>query len=362
MAYNQKEQLLFTQDAPKNNNGTRKDPWLRSKNCEKVGVHDKLFICTGNANRPLAEEIAKHLGTTLSNTQVGRFSDGEINIQIKDNVRGKDVFIIQPTCPPVNENLMELLLLISTARRASAKQVTAVVPYYGYARQDRKTASRVPISAADVAKLLETVGIDRFISMDLHCGQIQGFFSPRVPADNLDGSAVLLNYVIENRTIFKDPNNIVVVSPDAGGVGRAKKFQERLTARGFHGAGLAMIIKQRKAASVIERMDLVGHVEGKDCIIIDDIVDTAGTVCEAAKELRSKGAKKVYVFASHGLFSRDAYAKIGASQVEQIIVTNTIPLRPGAPEGKITQLSVSVLLAEAIRRTVQRESISTMFD
>ncbi len=275
MAYNQKEQLLFTQDAPKNNNGTRKDPWLRSKNCEKVGVHDKLFICTGNANRPLAEEIAKHLGTTLSNTQVGRFSDGEINIQIKDNVRGKDVFIIQPTCPPVNENLMELLLLISTARRASAKQVTAVVPYYGYARQDRKTASRVPISAADVAKLLETVGIDRFISMDLHCGQIQGFFSPRVPADNLDGSAVLLNYVIENRTIFKDPNNIVVVSPDAGGVGRAKKFQERLTARGFHGAGLAMIIKQRKAASVIERMDLVGHVEGKDCIIIDDIVDTA---------------------------------------------------------------------------------------
>ena len=234
-----------------------------------------MFLCTGNANKPLAEDIAKHLGTTLANTHVSRFSDGEINIQIKDNIRGKDVYIIQPTCPPVNETLMELLLLISTARRASAKKVTAVVPYYGYARQDRKMASRVPISAADVAKLLETVGVDRIIAMDLHCGQIQGFFSPRVPADNLDGNAVLLDYVLDNKQTFHDPNNIVVVSPDAGGVGRAKKFQERLIARGFHGAGLAMIIKQRKAASQIERMDLVGNVQGKDCIIIDDIVDTA---------------------------------------------------------------------------------------
>ena len=275
--YKQQEQLVFAGGATSqtNQNGTRKEPWLRSKNCEKVTSPEKLFICTGSANRPLAADIAKHLGTTLANAQVGRFSDGEINIQIKDNIRGKDVYIVQPTCPPVNENLMELLLLISTARRASAKQVTAVVPYYGYARQDRKTASRVPISAADVAKLLETVGVDRIIAMDLHCGQIQGFFSPRVPADNLDGSAVLLEYVIENKTVFSDPNNIVVVSPDAGGVGRAKKFLERLVARGFSGAGLAMIIKQRKAASEIERMDLVGNVTGKDCLIIDDIVDTA---------------------------------------------------------------------------------------
>lgn len=252
--------------------------WLRSENCEKLNHPEKLFLCTGNANRPLAEDIARHLGTSLGNALVSKFSDGEINIQIKDNVRGKDVYIIQPTCPPVNENLMELLLLVSTARRASAKRVTAVVPYYGYARQDRKMTSRVPISAADVAKLLETVGVDRVISMDLHCGQIQGFFSPRVPADNLDGSAVLLDYVIENTQIFTDPNKIVVVSPDAGGVGRARKFQERLIARGFYGAELAMIIKQRKAASQIERMDLVGSVDGKDCIVIDDIVDTAVTV------------------------------------------------------------------------------------
>jgi len=252
--------------------------WLRSENCEKLMNSEKLFLCTGNANRPLAEDIAKHLGTSLGNALVSKFSDGEINIQIKDNIRGKDVYIIQPTSPPVNENLMELLLLISTARRASAKRVTAVIPYYGYARQDRKMTSRVPISAADVAKLLEIVGVDRVISMDLHCGQIQGFFSPRVPADNLDGSAVLLNYVIQNTQIFTDPNKIVVVSPDAGGVGRARKFQERLIARGFYGAELAMIIKQRKAASQIERMDLVGSVNGKDCIIIDDIVDTAVTV------------------------------------------------------------------------------------
>jgi len=273
-AYNSRGDLLCTADENKNN-GQRVDPWIKSKRNEKVHNPEKLFLLTGNANRPLAEDIAKSLGTTLANATVSRFSDGEINIQIKDNVRGKDVYIIQPTCPPVNENLMELLLLISTARRSSAKKVTAVMPYYGYARQDRKLASRVPISAADVAKLLETVGVDRIIAMDLHCGQIQGFFSPRVPADNLDGNAVLTDYVLENKSFFSDPNNIVVVSPDAGGVGRAKKFQERLQARGFHGAGLAMIIKQRKAASQIERMDLVGSVTGKDCIVIDDIVDTA---------------------------------------------------------------------------------------
>ena len=215
------------------------------------------------------------MGVSLASATVGRFNDGEINIQIKDNVRGKDVYIIQPTCPPVNDNLMELLLLIATARRSSAKQVTAVMPYYGYARQDRKMASRVPISAADVARLLETVGVDRIIALDLHCGQIQGFFSPRVPADNLDGSVVLLNYITDKEHMFADPDNVVVVSPDAGGVYRAKKFQERLKQRGFPKAELAMIIKQRKAASEIERMDLVGSVAGKDCILIDDIADTA---------------------------------------------------------------------------------------
>ncbi len=215
------------------------------------------------------------MGVKVANAKVGRFNDGEINIQILDNVRGKDVYIVQPTCPPVNDNLMELLLLISTVRRASAKQVTAVMPYYGYARQDRKTASRVPISAADVAKLLETVGVDRIIALDLHCGQIQGFFSPRVPADNLDGSVVLLNYITESKSLFTENSKIVVVSPDAGGVNRAKKFQERLRTLGYPDTELAMIIKQRKAAAVIERMDLVGSVAGRDCMIIDDIADTA---------------------------------------------------------------------------------------
>lgn len=254
--------------------------WMRSKNCEKPKQFEKLFLWSGNANRPLAEDIAKHLGISLGTALVGKFADGETKIQIQDNVRGKDVYIIQPTCPPVNENLMELLLMISTARRASANTVTAVMPYYGYARQDRKMTSRIPISAADVAKLLETVGVDRIIAMDLHCGQIQGFFSPRIPADNLDGSAVMLNYVLEKRSLFTDPNKIVVISPDAGGVGRAKKFQERIIARGFPKADLAMIIKQRKGASQIGRMDLVGSVEGKDCIVIDDMIDTAVSVNE----------------------------------------------------------------------------------
>ena len=221
--YTQPDKMIYTLDRKQTG---RPGSWLRSKNCERLSNPDRLFLCTGNANRPLAQDIARHLGTTLGNALVSKFSDGEINIQIKDNIRGKDVFIIQPTSPPVNENLMELLLLISTARRASAKRVTAVVPYYGYARQDRKITSRVPISAADVAKLLEIVGVDRIIAMDLHCGQIQGFFSPRIPSDNLAGSAVLLDYVIENRQVFSNPNDIVVVSPDAGGVGRARKFQE----------------------------------------------------------------------------------------------------------------------------------------
>jgi ribose-phosphate pyrophosphokinase len=249
--------------------------WRRSKDCEKLLKPETVFLCSGNANKPLAEDIAKHLGTSLGDILVSKFPDGETKIKIKENVRGKDVFIIQPTCPPVNENLMELLLLISTARRASAKRVTAVIPYYGYARQDRKITSRIPISAADVSKLLETAGVDRVIAMDFHCGQIQGFFSPRVPVDNLDGSAVMLDYVLKNKALFTDLNKIVVVSPDAGGVGRARKFQQFFIAKGFTKAQFAMIIKQRKAASEISRMDLVGNVEGRDCIIIDDMIDTA---------------------------------------------------------------------------------------
>jgi len=251
------------------------EAWKRGKNGERLLKPESLFLCSGNANKPLAEDIAKHLGTSLGNMLVSKFADGETKIQIKENVRGKDVFIIQPTCPPVNENLMELLLLISTARRASAKRVTAVIPYYGYARQDRKITSRVPISAADVSKLLETMGVDRVIAMDFHCGQIEGFFSPRVPADNLNGTSVMLDYVLENRKLFSDPNKTVIVSPDAGGTRRARKFQESFIAKGFTKAQFAIMIKQRKAESQITSMDLVGDVKGKDCIIIDDMIDTA---------------------------------------------------------------------------------------
>ena len=231
---------------------------------------DKVHLVSGNANLPLAENVSRHLGMTLGNSLVSKFTDGEINVQIKDNIRGKDVYIIQPTCPPVNENLMELLLLISTARRGAAKRVTAVVPYYGYARKDRRGNSRIHVSAADIASLLETIGVDRVMTVDFHCAQIQGFFNPRIPADNISINSVLLKYVEENKEIFKDPNNIVIVAPEADSVARARKFQALLDSSGYKGVGLAMIIKQRRSSTQVERMDLVGNVTGKDCIIIDD--------------------------------------------------------------------------------------------
>lgn len=235
-----------------------------------------MVIFTGNSNEALAREIAETLKIELGSIKVGRFNDGEVSIEVRDNVRSKDVYIIQSTSPPVNENLMELLLMVSTMRRASAKKINVVIPYYGYARQDRKTAPRVPISAADVARLLETVGVDRVILVDVHSGQIQGFFGPRVPVDNLEANLVALNYFAEQKKIpLKD---IVVVSPDAGGVTRAKNFQALLSSVGVKSTSLAMIIKQRKAAGEIGTMHLVGSVEGKQAIIIDDIIDTAGTL------------------------------------------------------------------------------------
>lgn len=251
------------------------DPWLRSKNCEKLKKPDNVLIFSGNANRPLAEDIAKHLGTNLGNSSVTKFSDSETNVQIKDSIRGKDVYIVQPTCPPLNENLIELLLLISATRKAAAKRVTAVMPYYGFAKQDRKDGPSVQVSAADIATLLETVGVDRIIALDLHSGQVQGFFSPRVPADNINLNMLLMDHLIQNKTCFKNLNDIVVVAPKANAVGRAKKFQGLLIAKGYSKAGLAMVIKQRHLKSQVGRMDLVGSVEGKDCIIIDDIIDAA---------------------------------------------------------------------------------------
>jgi ribose-phosphate pyrophosphokinase len=318
-----------------------------------IGI--KLF--TGNANKPLALDIANHLGMKLGKINVSHFADGEVNVMVNENVRGKDVYIIQPTSPPVNETLMELLLMISTMRRASARKITAVVPYYGYARQDRKMAARVPISAADVARLLEAMGVDRVVAVDLHCGQIQGFFGPRVPVDNLDGGTVGVSYFGD-----MDLVNPVVVSPDAGGVYRAKKFREALSKKHEVDSGLAMIIKQRSGANMIESMDLVGSVDGCDAIIVDDMVDTAGTLCKAAEVLKEFGARRVFAFCSHGVLSGPAAERISNSVLTELVVLDTVPLSEASREtGKITQLSVGPLLAQAIYNIHNKKSISALF-
>jgi ribose-phosphate pyrophosphokinase len=265
------------------------------------GPPSGIKIFTGNSNKPLANDIANHLGMSLGKITVGRFADGEVNVMVNENVRGKDVYIIQSTSPPVNETLMELLLMISTMRRASARKITAVIPYYGYARQDRKMQARVPISAADTSRLLEAMGVDRVVAVDLHCGQIQGFFGPRVPVDNLDGGTVGVSYFGD-----MDLVNPVIVSPDAGGVYRAKQFREALSKKHEVDCSLAMIVKQRAKANEIERMDLVGSVDGCDAIIVDDMVDTAGTLCKAAGILKDFGARRVFAFCSHGKHKNDS--------------------------------------------------------
>jgi len=350
----------------------------------------EMVVFSGNANPRLAEEIASLLGVQLGRITVGRFADGEVNVQVHDNVRGKDVYIVQPTCAPVNEHLVELLLMVSTMRRASAEKITVVMPYYGYARwvpgglggcrcgvnppppapppsppptpkrrQDRKMAARVPISAADVARLLESMGVDRVIATDLHCGQIQGFFPPRIPVDNLAAGVVGVRYFAG----MPDLHNPVIISPDAGGVYRAKQFREGLNnAKPGADAGLAMIIKQRVKAGQIEKMDLVGNVAGSDCIIVDDMIDTAGTLVSAAEDLKKHGARKVYAFATHGLFSGPAADRIARSVLEAVIVTDTIPLSAASKTtSKITQLPVAPLMAEAIKRVHLRQSVSDLF-
>ena len=360
------------------------DPYIRSRKnlrpiCKDPSQPD-FVIFTGNGNVPLAQDIANHLGTPLGEAVVSRFADGEVNIKVQENVRGKDVYIIQPTCTPVNDNLMELFLMISTLRRAAARKITAVIPYYGYARQDRKLAARVPISAADVARLLETIGVDRVIAIDLHCGQIQGFFGPRVPVDNLGASVAGLEYFVQKSDI-EDMDKIMVISPDAGGVYRAKKFQENLIQRGFTKTKLAMIIKMRAEAGKIERMTLVGDFKqskqegesldkedaGWDAIIVDDMIDTGGTLCKAASELKKMGVKKVYAFATHGLFSGRAPQLIGESDLEKVIVTNTIPMRQEMLDhkparDKVVQIPIGMLIAETIRRIHQKESVSEIFE
>ncbi|CAJ1954242.1 unnamed protein product [Cylindrotheca closterium] len=316
----------------------------------------KLF--SGNGNMALSLEIARQLGINLGRATVGKFADGEANVVIHENVRGKDVYIVQPTCPPVNDNIMELLLMVSTLRRASARRITVVIPYYGYARQDRKMQARVPISAADVARLMEAMGIDRVIAVDLHCGQIQGFFGPRVPVDNLDGGIVGLDYFGS-----KDLYNPVVVSPDAGGVYRAKKFKEGLAQKyDMQDIGLAMIVKQRARAGSVDQMDLVGDVKGCDCILVDDMIDTAGTLCKAADVLVANGARRVFAFASHGLLSGPGNDRIANSKMEEVVILNTIPTSPQRDANeKLTELSVAPLLAQAIFNIHAKKSISALF-
>eukprot|EP00466_Bigelowiella_natans_P007365 jgi/Bigna1/92837/estExt_fgenesh1_pm.C_800004 len=316
-----------------------------------------MRIFSGTANLPLSSQVAKKLGVSLGKSKIRTFADGEIGIEVNENVRGKDVYIVQPTCPPgVNDHLMELILLVSAMRRASARCVTAVIPYFGYARQDRKMQTRSPISAADVCRLLESVGVDRIVAVDLHCGQIQGFFRPRTPCDNLEGSVIALSYFAG---LGLKSEKTVIVSPDAGGVKRARQFRDRLKKYFGIDAALAIIVKQRLRANEVARMDLVGNVEGCDAILIDDMIDTAGTLTKAASKLTGNGALRVFAYATHGLFNGPAVSRIEKSSLEEVIICNTVPLNEKAVHcKKIKQLCIAELLGEAIVRMQHRKSLS----
>ena len=309
----------------------------------------KLKIFTGNANPALAKEICDYLGLPLGEAFVGRFNNGELQIMIDESVRGKDVFIIQPTSYPVNDNLMELMVMADALKRASARHITAVVPYYGYARQDRKTRGREPITAKLVANLMQTAGITRLVTIDLHAGQIQGFFD--VPVDHLFGASILAKYINE-----KNMEDVIVVSPDLGGVIRARDLADRI------GAPIAIIEKKRPEPGVAKVMNLIGDVAGKNCIIIDDIVDTAGSLVEGAKALEEFGAKSVTAAVTHAVLTDPASGRIANSNIKELIVTNTIPLPENCNLPNITQLSVAPLLGEAIMRIFHEVSVSNLFD
>jgi len=310
-----------------------------------------LMVFSGNANLSLAEGIVKKLNMRLGMASVGRFSDGEIAVEIEENVRGKDVFLIQPTCAPTNENLMELLVMIDAFKRASASRITAVMPYYGYARQDRRSRSaRVPISAKLVAKMIEQAGACRLLTIDLHADQIQGFFD--IPVDNVYASPILLGDIWRQQ--YKD---IMVVSPDVGGVVRARALAKRL-----NDADLAIIDKRRLKANVAEVMHIIGDVEGRTCILIDDLVDTAGTLCHAAAALKKHGAVKVIAYCTHPVLSGAAMKNLNNSVLDELVVTDTIPLSQEAIDsGKIRQLTVAEMLAETIRRISVGESVSSLY-
>ncbi len=308
----------------------------------------ELKLFSGNANRLLAEEIGQYLRVPIANADVDRFSDGEVYVQINENVRGADIFLIQPTCPPVNDNLMELLVMIDALKRASAGRITAVLPYYGYGRQDRKVQPRVPITAKLVADLLAAAGLDRLMALDLHAGQIQGFFN--IPVDHLFAAPVIIDYLGK-----KDLQDPVIVSPDAGGVERARAIAKRLK------AGLAIIDKRRDGPNVTVFMRLIGEVKGKDTVIIDDMIDTAGTLIQAVEALRREGARRIIACGVHPVLSGPAVERIKSSAIEEVVVTNSIPVPEAKRAARITVLSVAPLLGEAIRRIHDEESVSTLF-
>jgi ribose-phosphate pyrophosphokinase len=308
-------------------------------------------IFSGNAHPALARDIAYHLNLPLGRINVGRFSDGEVSVEIMENVRGREVFLVQPTCPPVSENLMELLIMADACQRASAARITAVIPYFGYGRQDRRRrAARVPITAKLVANLLVQAGIDRVLTVDIHADQIQGFFD--IPVDNVYASPVLLGDVWKQ----KYPN-IVVVSPDVGGVERARALAKRLD-----DAGLAIIDKRRPQPNMAEVMHVIGEVAGKTCVLVDDMVDTAGTLCQAAAALKQRGASRVVAYITHPVLSGPAVERIESSALDELVVTDTIPLNgPAKTSNRIRQLSVAELLAETLRRINEAESVSSLY-
>ncbi|SDS90661.1 ribose-phosphate pyrophosphokinase [Halopseudomonas nanhaiensis] len=310
----------------------------------------KMMVFTGNANPDLARRVVRQLHIPLGDASAGRFSDGEVAIELNENVRGKDVFIIQPTCAPTNDNLMELVVMADALRRSSASRITAVIPYFGYARQDRRPRSaRVPISAKVVADMLDVVGVDRVLTVDLHADQIQGFFD--IPVDNIYGSPVLIDDIQDQRL-----DNLMIVSPDIGGVVRARAVAKAL------GVDLAIIDKRRPKANQSEVMHIIGDIENRNCILVDDMVDTAGTLCHAAKALKDHGATRVFAYCTHPILSGKAIENISNSALDQLVVTNTIPLSPAAENcERIRQLDMAPIIAEAMRRISNEESISAMF-
>ena len=316
-----------------------------------AALSSRMMVCAGNANPQLASAMADHLGQPLGKMNVGRFSDGEVMVEILENVRGRDVFVIQPTCPPSNETLMELLVIADAMKRSSAGRLTAVIPYFGYARQDRRPRSaRVPITAKLVANLLARAGVDRVLTVDIHADQIQGFFD--IPFDNVYASPILLSDVW--KCSYPD---VVVVSPDVGGVARARAFAKRLD-----DADLAIIDKRRPRANESKVMNIIGEVEGRTCVIVDDMVDTAGTLCQAAKALKDEGAVRVVAYITHPVLSGPAVERINASTLDELVVTDTIALgEEAAASPRIRQLSIAEMMAETVRRISDEESVSSLY-